>query len=139
MIDAPRLAYVDTSCLVAVAFEEPGHDALRARLQGYSSLVAGGLVEAELCSALARENRGATAAHLFPSVRWFGVPARLTAELERVFEAGYLRGADAWHLAAALWFCDTPPSLAFCTLDKAQAAVARHLGFAVPTAAELER
>lgn len=125
-------AYVDTSCLVAVAFEEPGHEAVRRGLEGYAGLVAGGLVEAELRSALAREGRGGEVDHLFPQVRWFGVPARLNAELERVFAGGYLRGADAWHLAAALWFCDTPQSLAVCTLDEGQAAVARRLGFVVP-------
>lgn len=50
------LAYVDTSCLVAVAFDEPGAQELALQLEGYDRLVASNLLEAELRSALTREN-----------------------------------------------------------------------------------
>jgi hypothetical protein len=53
----------------------------------------------------------------------------LTPELERVFAGGYLKGADAWHLACALYLAEEPAKLAFLTLDRRQRAVARRLGF----------
>jgi uncharacterized protein with PIN domain len=45
------LAYVDTSCLVAVVFDEPGAQELAIQLEGYDRLVASNLLEAELRSA----------------------------------------------------------------------------------------
>ena len=51
-----RVGYVDTSCLVAVAFAETGHEAVVARLDGLDRLVASNLLEAELQAALRREN-----------------------------------------------------------------------------------
>jgi uncharacterized protein with PIN domain len=50
-----RVAYVDSSCLVAVAFGEPGADRLSKELDGFDLLLSSNLLEAELRSALARE------------------------------------------------------------------------------------
>jgi len=50
-----RLAYVDTSCLVAIAFEEPGADAVAARLLRFDRRFSSNLLEAELRSTLLRE------------------------------------------------------------------------------------
>ena len=44
-------------------------------------------------------------------------------------DAGYLRGADLWHVAAALFVAHEPGSIAFLTLDRRQRAVADTLGF----------
>ena len=54
----------------------------------------------------------------------------LTAEIEAVVGAGLLRGADAWHLACALYLSPEPGELEFLTLDGRQGAVAATLGFA---------
>ncbi len=43
-----RFAYVDTSCLVAIAFDEPGADKVAARLRRFERLFASNLLEAEL-------------------------------------------------------------------------------------------
>ena len=51
-------AYVDTSCLVAVVFGEPGHEALATRLLGFERIYSSNLLEAELAAALSR--KGAT-------------------------------------------------------------------------------
>lgn len=125
------IAYVDTSCLVAIAFSEPGFEEVRADLESRSRLVAAGLVEAELRSALAREGRSDASDALLARVRWVHPARRLEAEIQAVLRAGYLRGADAWHLAVALWFAPAPGHLAFYTLDQAQARVASELGFQV--------
>jgi len=55
----------------------------------------------------------------------------LSVEMSRVFSAGYLRGADAWHLACALFYADDRTSLTFLTLDARQREVAERLGFAI--------
>jgi len=55
----------------------------------------------------------------------------LSAELRRTADAGYLRGADMWHVACALFLAPNPGDLTFLTLDVDQRAVARRLGFGV--------
>jgi len=46
-----------------------------------------------------------------------------------VLPEGHVRGADCWHLAAALDLAEDPGAITFLTLDERQAAVARSLGF----------
>jgi hypothetical protein len=46
-----------------------------------------------------------------------------------VLDAGYLRGADCWHVATALYVSPEPSRLSFLTLDERQRDVARTLGF----------
>ena len=55
----------------------------------------------------------------------------LRRETERVLEAGYVRGADCWHLATALFLAPDPGQLTFVTLDERQREVAKTLGFAI--------
>ena len=55
----------------------------------------------------------------------------LSTELQRVAEAGYLRGADMWHVACALFLSPAPGELTFLTLDEPQRGEARRLGFVV--------
>ncbi len=54
-----RVAYVDTSCLVAMAFGERGGTAVARRLAGFEELVAANLLQAELRSVFVREGLGA--------------------------------------------------------------------------------
>jgi hypothetical protein len=46
-----------------------------------------------------------------------------------VLGAGYIRGADCWHLATALYLASEPPTLSFLTLDDRQKSIANTLGF----------
>lgn len=85
-------------------------------------------MEAELRAAFARERVGLSG-DLFDWMKWVFPERPLTPELERVFTSGYLKGADAWHLACALYLAEEPAKLAFLTLDRRQRAVARRLGF----------
>jgi hypothetical protein len=61
-------------------------------------------------------------------VQLIGAPDPLTAEIQEVLRAGYLRGADCWHVAAALTY-SPDRSISFLSLGKAQLAVAARLGF----------
>lgn len=120
-------AYVDTSVLVALAFGEPAGRGWARRLARVDHLLASNLLEAELRAACARE-RVAPSPDLFAGLRWVFPDRPLTSELEQVFAGGYVRGADAWHLACALYIAPPPRDLAFFTLDARQRRAARQLG-----------
>jgi predicted nucleic acid-binding protein len=124
-----RTAYVDTSCLVAIAFDEsPGAKVAR-QLERFERLVSSNLLEAELRATFAREAPQASPSELLGSITWVLPNRPLTAELERVLALGTLRGADLWHLACAVFLDPGCRELAFVTLDKAQARAAAGLGF----------
>lgn len=126
---AARIAYVDTSFLVSITLGERGSAALERRLGTFDELAASNLLEAELRAALVRE-------HVVPDpdflagISWILPDRPLVAEIGRVLAAAdYLRGADCWHLAAALYLVDDPGEITFLTLDNKQGEIARMLGF----------
>lgn len=122
------VAYVDTSCLVAIAFGEPGAAVLGRRLKGFDDLVSSNLLQAELLASFARE-RVPPPADLPVTLSWILPDRPLRDEIERVLAAGYVRGADCWHLAAALYLAEDPSSMSFLTVDDRQRKVALSLGF----------
>lgn len=126
-----RVAYVDTSCLVAVAFGERGAKALARRLEKYDEIVSSNLLEAELLSALSREEVDDDG-DLLGGVSWILPDRRLTAEFQQVLSVRYVRGADLGHLATALYLAESPADVDFLTLDSAQREAASALGFSTP-------
>ena len=123
-----KVAYVDTSCLVAIAFGEPGSVTLARRLHAFDDLVSSNLLEAELLATFAREHIEPDA-NLLSGVSWVIPDRPLHAEISHVLASGYVRGADCWHLAAALYLAEEPSTISFLTLDGRQQSVARGLGF----------
>ncbi len=124
-----KLAYVDTSCLVAVAFDEPGaRDTIRL-LGECDRLFASNLLEAEFRSALHREGVEEGAYSLLAGFSWLHPDRSLRPELTRVLRHGYVRGADLWHLACALYLKKRVKELLFLTLDQRQQDAAAKLGF----------
>lgn len=121
-------AYVDTSCLVAIAFQEPGASGLRRRLERFEDLMSSNLLEAELLATLRREKIEGYP-ELLRAISWVLPDRPLGAEITRVLEMGFVRGADCWHLATALYLADDPRTLTFLTLDAHQQGVAARLGF----------
>jgi len=124
------VAYVDTSALAAIVFDEPGAEPLARRLHEFERLVSSNLLEAELRAAFAREKQNFRE-RAITGIQWILPDRALTAEFQTVLEAGYLRGADLWHVATALYVSPEPVSLAFATLDARQAAIAGSLGFRI--------
>ena len=122
------VAYVDTSALVAIAFNDAGGPDLAESLDGFSRLVASNLLEAELRAVFARE-RLAFEASLVAGIDWVLPDRPLAPELATVLGSGYLRGADLWHVASALYAAVDPGLMSFVTLDERQRAVAGMLGF----------
>lgn len=123
-----QAAYVDTSYLVAILFDEPGGRASAARLAKFDEVFSSNLLEAELMSFAAREKVDLPKAWR-ASVSWVLPDRPLTQELATVLGAGYVRGADLWHLATALFLAGDASAIAFLTLDDRQATVAQALGF----------
>jgi hypothetical protein len=124
-----KLAYVDTSCLVAIAFDEPGGRKVSGRLGRFDRLVSSNLLEVELRSALAREGLF-DAGPLLVGITWIYPNRPLTREFDRIIASGHLRGADLWHLACALFLAPDGKDVSFLTLDRRQEEVATRLGFA---------
>ena len=121
-------AYVDASAGLAIAFQEPGYETVNQRLREFSRLWSSNLLEAELRSAFTRERRVYTP-NLVQGITWI-LPSRpLSREIAAVLQVGYLRGADLWHVATALYHATNPRELTFLTLDNRQRAVAADLGF----------
>jgi hypothetical protein len=124
-----KVAYVDTSCLVAVALDEPGARGMAAKLRKVDRLFSANLLEAEFRSAMQREDVTAGVDQYLSAISWILPERALTAEIRVVLEHGYIRGADLWHLSCALYLCGDPTMLPFLTLDDRQRAVAAALGF----------
>ena len=121
-------AYVDTSVLVAIAFEERDGADMGSRLGAFSRLLSSNLLEAELRAACAREEIDFSD-RLVASLSWVFPDRSLAPELGAVLVAGYLRGADLWHVASALYVTVAPGDMWFVTLDERQRSVAAALGF----------
>lgn len=123
-----KAAYVDTSCLVAVAFAEAGSARLIRSLQSYEVLLSSNLLEAELRAAVRRENTALDPGGLLAAISWVHPDRPLTSEITTVLDRGYVRGADLWHLAVAL-FVDPQREIGFLTLDVRQREISNELGF----------
>lgn len=123
-----KAAYVDTSCILAIAFGERGAAKLEKSLNAFDRLLSSNLLEAELRAAFRRENATVDPATLLDAISWIHPAEPLTKELETILAHGYVRGADLWHLAVAL-FVDPGREISFLTLDERQRNVAARLGF----------
>ena len=123
------VAYVDSSALISIAFAESRGGSSLANLLTFDRVIASNLLEAEVRSAFAREG---LRFQLSPGldIEWIFPDRPLTSEFARVLQAGYLRGADLWHVATALYVAVDPGEMFFVTLDGRQREVARTLGFA---------
>ena len=124
-------AYVDSSCLIAIGFGESGAAAIEKRLRSFDALMASNLLEAELRAAFRRESI-VPETDVLDRIEWIFPERSLSPELGQVFAAGYLKGADAWHVACALHVAGSYRDLAFLTLDTRQRDVAAQLGFPTP-------
>ena len=124
-------AYVDSSCIVALAFGEPRAERVALQLHGYEELFSSNLLEAEVRAA-ARRQGVEFAASWLENFSWVLPERPLSEELTPVLAEGYLRGAGAWHVACALHIAPVRAELDFLTLDRRQADIAAALGLSVP-------
>jgi hypothetical protein len=116
--------------LVAIAFAEAGAARLVRILHSYDLLLSSNLLEAELRAALRRENVEADPRLFLGAISWVHPDRPLTAEISAVLDVGYVRGADLWHLAVALFF-DPEREIGFLSLDSRQREIGEKLGFSI--------
>ena len=123
-------AYVDTSVIVAIAFQEPGSIQIARRLNECTRWISSNLLEAELRATFAREKQHLDTSTL-SGIDWILPDRSLSPEFAVALRTGYLRGADLWHVATALYVAPRPGDIAFITADQRQQDVAASLGFQV--------
>lgn len=115
-----------------MAFKEPSSHVVANRASSFDELFSSNLLEAELRAAFTREGLTFDST-LIAGIGWVLPKRTLGPEFASVLSAGYVRGADLWHLAVALSISQTPGDLWFLTLDERQREIARLLGFAIET------
>lgn len=123
-----KTAYIDSSCIIAVLFQEPRHRQLLRQLQSYDELFSSNLLEAEIRAAVTREQVAHGPDGVLSWISWVLPDRPLTSEFKEVLALGYLKGADLWHLATALFLQRAIGGLEFRSLDRRQLAVAQKLG-----------
>jgi hypothetical protein len=116
---------------VAIAFQESGSRDVVKRLRSIDRLISSNLLEAELRSALVREGVASDASELLSWVSWVYPDRPLTDEFREVLAHGHARGADLWHLGAALYLRSSLGEIGFATLDQRQVDLAAALGFTI--------
>ena len=119
--------YVDTSVLAGIAFGEPAATQFAPQLDRYDRLLSSNLLEAEMRAVFQRENEPFRE-DAIAGIEWVLPTRPLTAEFATALSAGYLRGADLWHVATALYVSSHSQGLSFATLDTRQRRVASALG-----------
>lgn len=125
-----RAVYVDSSVVVALLLGESGFTKIRRALDQADELLSANLLEAEVYAAASREGIALRDASLFVKPITLLTPDRsLFPELSKILSRQYCRGADAYHLACALYLDPEAADLAFCTADHRQKQVASELGF----------
>ena len=127
-----KAAYLDTSFLIAILFQEASYKKHERRLKSFDTVLCANLLESETLSTVYREGfKSQAVSKIFESFFWISIPERLSSSLELVFSKSYLRGADAHHLASALWIVgvENTSECHFLSLDKNQLEAAKKLGF----------
>jgi predicted nucleic acid-binding protein len=127
-------AFVDSSVVVAIVLGERSAPGLRTALTHFETLVATPLLVAEVTATLRREGRPVDHADAWlERLALFEPEGTLREECGAALEVGGARGADLWHVAAALQLMGKKQrrALTFVTMDVAQGKLAKKLGFAV--------
>lgn len=124
--------YVDSSVVVACLLEEATAPSLLKILSQSERAVSSYLLEAEVYSVAKREGvDNLLVEKLMQNIYLMTSDGSRKSEYQKIFHHGYVRGADACHLASALFLDPKADNLTFFTLDRNQGDMARKLGFTV--------
>lgn len=119
--------YIDSSVVVASLFDElPNNKKIWGSSDNFLSSF---ILESEVLSTAKREGLDLDLVKKELKKISFVRTESLLAQLTEIFKVGYLRGADAFHLATAMWIQGKHSGLKFYTLDKRQIAIASMFGF----------
>lgn len=126
------IAYVDSSVVIALIFDEPEAKKFQKDLANYKIIFSSNILEAEVYSACRREGRAFAAAKEFiDNVSLYFSDRSYEPEYQTIARLGYLRGADALHLATAMDFDPGCKKTVFFTADEQQKKLAQLIGFKV--------
>ena len=124
------ICYLDSSIAVGALLGDHACAGAVRSIRPADRLFSSPLLEAEVLAALRRERVALSLARrLFAAVSFVTPTRSVRPEIEAVLSAGYVRGADAWHLATALYLAGNTRELRFITGDARQRTVAELLGF----------
>lgn len=124
--------YIDSSALMALLFKQSDHINIKKIMINANELISSNLIIAECFSACTREKFDKILCWEFLQEISMVIPeSKLQLELEKVFHCGYLRGANAYHLACALYLDNNTQELGFLSRDQNQCLVAQQLGFKI--------
>ncbi len=127
-------AYLDSSFLLSIVLGESRATGLRRILTRFDRLLSSDLIVAECLSAAHREEVDRAA--MLTALRSIDLvlPSRsLAKEMGEALDEGYLRGADLWHVACAMFVAAGERSeIAFLSRDEPQRRIAKKLGFPTP-------
>ncbi|MEI6805931.1 MAG: type II toxin-antitoxin system VapC family toxin [Myxococcaceae bacterium] len=128
-----NVVYVDTSVLVSLFFEDSDSNNRFSRLlKEADEVVSSVLIEAEFLSVILREKINLSAGVDYLKQISLVIPDRsISKELGVIFSKAYVRGADAFHLACALYLDPKASELQFLTADIQQQKAAQALGFSL--------
>ena len=124
-----KIGYIDTSVLVAMAFDDAGGSFIGRFVKTFDRLYSSHLLEAEFFSAAAKENRLSDARAFIKPVRFVYPDTNLTRFHEQVLTAGVIDGSALHHLSCALYLFLHPQDAFFLSLHPPQSNLAAKLGF----------
>ena len=116
--------------MLAIVFGEEGGAKAARQIGLVDEAVSSNLLEAELRAAALREQVELDD-EVLTALSWVLPDRPLTAEIEAVLRVGYLRGADLWHLACALYVFGDVKERLFLSLGERQRGAAERLGFII--------
>ena len=124
--------YIDSSVLVSMLLQEDQEKRFMTLFEASQGLYSSQLLEAEVYSVAAREDIPPDKASEFIELVSLIIPQRsLRSEFHKIFQAGYCRGPDAYHIAAALYLDPKKQNLTFVSADMTQNQLASKIGFRI--------
>ena len=127
--------YLDTSAWIAWKFKQAGSDIFKKIALDSDTVISCPLFVSEYVSFLKRNEILSQTRYEeeLDFIRWIFPAVPLFKEYSQCGKLGFLRGADLYHIATALWFAqDRPSELIFLTCDLKQKEAAKKLGFKTP-------
>ncbi|MBI2083106.1 MAG: PIN domain-containing protein [Deltaproteobacteria bacterium] len=124
--------YVDSSVVVAMLFGEEKSPKYREIFARQSEILSSYLLEAEVYASARREKIPLdSASKLLTDVTLIAPGRSLEYEYQKVFQHGYCRGGDAFHLAMMVHIDPDFSSLELLTADRQQEEIARKIGIKI--------
>jgi predicted nucleic acid-binding protein len=123
------MIYLDSSAILSVILNEKKSRNIIKAIDA-KQIMSSFLLEAEVYATLRRERVEFSLFDYYKDrILWVRPDRSLKPEIETILNAGYVRGADLWHLASALYAKNENLDHNFCSLDLVQRSVAKTCGF----------